>query len=192
MATLVVGDVDVDTYGSIYDEERVVPSGITMDPPSSRPPSWKTKKLLMCAGIIGMTAAVASSALLFYSILDFSKQASTEPSFLLHASVGSDSDCVAGSGAWPYNNVDDDHSHFGDDNEHDDDDNEDRKATKSAFVTCFVSTTGDHCWSHSYNDWAGNWQACNPQGYGASWKLGKPVNDHTDATCGLPCTEFAS
>ena len=58
MATLVVGDVDVDTYGSIYDEERVVPSGITMDPPNSSPPSWKTKKLLMCAGIIGMTAAV--------------------------------------------------------------------------------------------------------------------------------------
>ena len=80
MATLVVGDVDVDTYGSIYDEERVVPlatmdrhHGTNTNRPSS-PPSWKTKKLLMGAGIIGMTAAVASSALLFFSIMDFPKQ----------------------------------------------------------------------------------------------------------------------
>ena len=198
MATLVVGDVDVDTYGSIYDEERVVPlatmdrhHGTNTNRPSS-PPSWKTKKLLMGAGIIGMTAAVASSALLFYSILDFPKQASTEPSFLLHASVGNDSDCVAASGPWPENSVDDDHNPGRDDNIHDDDDN----TVGFAFKTCFVHTGGqDHCWSKSYKDWAGNWQACKPKSFGADWEFGQPINDlgtMSGATCGKPCTEFAS
>ena len=74
MATLVVGDIDVDVdiddYGSFHDEELVVPLPL-MDHnrtnskhPSSSTPSWKTKKL-MCASIIGMTATVASSALVF-------------------------------------------------------------------------------------------------------------------------------
>ena len=83
MATLVVGNVDVDVdvddtdYGSTHDEEIVVPltlmdhncNSTNTKHPSSIP-SWKTKKL-MFAGIIGMTAAVASSALLFLSIMVF-------------------------------------------------------------------------------------------------------------------------
>ena len=81
---------EVDEYGSIHDEEHVVPLA-TLDHnrtntkhPSSSPPSWTTTKLLLCAGMIGMTAAVASSAVLFYSILDYSNQDSTASSFLLH------------------------------------------------------------------------------------------------------------
>ena len=112
MATLVVGDIDVDVdiddYGSFHDEELVVPLPL-MDHnrtnskhPSSSTPSWKTKKL-MCAGIIGMTAAVASSALLLFSIIKkLSGTAPTEELFLLHASVGADDDkCVAATGPWP-------------------------------------------------------------------------------------------
>ena len=60
MAALVVGDVDVDDYGSIHDEELVVPLTLmehnrnrTNTKHSISNPSWKTKKL-MCAGIIGM------------------------------------------------------------------------------------------------------------------------------------------
>ena len=62
---------------------------------------------------------------MFYSILDFSKQASTGPSFLLR-----DSDCVVGLGMglglpWPGNNdfKDDDHPASADDNIKDDDGN---------------------------------------------------------------------
>ena len=64
-------------------------------PPS---PSKKTTTKWMVACIIGMAvAAVVSSALLFVSIMDFSKQASTHESFLLHRKDGT---CVAQSGAW--------------------------------------------------------------------------------------------
>ena len=200
MATRVVGDdvdVDVDTYGSIYDEERLVPSGITVDPPSSSPPSWKTKKL-MCAGLLGMTAAVASSTLLFYSILDVSNQASTEPSFLFHDS-GPYSKCLPASGPWPTNNQIG--GGVNDDNVQDDDDN----TTDHSYVTCFSFQGGkDQCWSKSYKEWAGHWQACRPKGYGSVWELGTPTNDRTDnavltagegvyktRTCGTPCTTFA-
>ena len=170
MATLVAGEVnvdDVDDYGSIYDEELVVPLA-TMDCHHgtntnhlSRSPSWKTKKL-MCAGLIGLTAAVASSALLFFSILDFSNQASTGSTFLLR-----DSDCVVGLGIenihntpWPGNNdfKADDHPASADDNIKDDDGN----PTNTYFFTCFSFQGGeDHCWSMSYKDWAGNWQDSN-------------------------------
>ena len=85
MAKLAVEKPDVEDYGSTNDKERLVPSGITVDPPSSSPPSWKTKKL-MYAGLLGMTAAVASSALLFLSIMDSSGQAQNEESLLLRDS----------------------------------------------------------------------------------------------------------
>ena len=138
MATrVVVGEVDievdVDDYGSIHDEELVVPlatmdrhHGTNTNHPSSSHPSWKTKKL-MCAGIIGMTAAVASSALVFYSIMDFSKQAQTEESFLLNASsVGADNICVAASGPYP-------EGAFSREEQSDDDD----PGMGGPFVSCF-------------------------------------------------------
>ena len=174
----------------------------------SRSPSWKTKKL-MCAGIIGMTAAVASSTLLFYSIMDFSKEASIGPSFLLHAGVGNDDTCYPQSGPWPGhakpNNV------ALDDSVEDDDSN---PHPGKPFRTCFsfnadgklkssffnpTPTTGslvqDQCWSRSYNDPFGNWQPCKPKGFGweyGGWEYGHPVNDNTGKTptCGKPCTEF--
>ena len=38
--------------------------------------------------------------------MDFPKQESTEPSFLLHASVGADDNkCVPASGLWPTNSI---------------------------------------------------------------------------------------
>ena len=196
MATLVVGDVDVDTYGSIYDEERVVPSGITMDPPSSRPPSWKTKKLLMCAGIIGMTAAVASSALLFYSIMDFSKEASIGPSFLLHDSVGvgatDDNYCFTPGFPgppvpWPAGTK----SYESDD------------GPDGPHPTCFIFQGGEnYCWSNSYYD--DGWKPCTPKGFGVGWSIYAPthVTDESRfggydvtaptpiATCGTGCSLF--
>ena len=160
--------------------------------------SWKTKKL-MCAGIIGMTAAVASSALVFYSIMDYSNQDSTASSFLLHASVGADDNkCVPASGPWPAGS-----------GSQDDDGEEAFGASDGPYVTCFASTTGGHCWSHSYIDSWGNWQPCTPQGYGAGWESGSlktddyssgsmGVSGHTFVslsaiqTCGTGCTEFSS
>ena len=201
MATLVVGNVDVDVdvddtdYGSTHDEEIVVPltlmdhncNSTNTKHPSSIP-SWKTKKL-MFAGIIGMTAAVASSAMLFLSIMDFPKQESTEPSFLLHQPDGG---CVAASGPWPENTpsgarADDD------DNIQDDDDN---PYSSHPYVTCFSFKGGqDQCWSKSYMDSYRHWQPCKPKGYGAGWEFGKPTNDNDDTsktpTCGTPCTTFA-
>ena len=66
MAKLVVvgemdidADVDVEDYGSTHDEERVVPSGMMMEYPSSHP-SWKTKKAgVLLVGLLGLTAVVA-------------------------------------------------------------------------------------------------------------------------------------
>ena len=88
-----------------------------------------------------------------------------------------------------------------DDNVQDDDDN----TTDHSYVTCFSFQGGkDQCWSKSYKEWAGHWQACRPKGYGSGWELGTPTNDHTDnavltagvgvyktRTCGTPCTTFA-
>ena len=176
MAILVVGKPDVEDYGSAHDKkERVVPSGITMDDPST--PSWKTKKLLMCAGIIGMTAAVASSALLFCSIMDVSNQASIGPSFLLRDS-GPYSNCLPAPGPWP-----------GFSNLRNDDDGAGRP-----YITCFsvmnpTNEPGDYCWSHSYKDWDGNWHSCTPQGFGSTWKFATYGNSDG---CGTPCTEFSS
>ena len=76
---------EVDDYGSVHDEELEVPVTLMDHKHLSSNPSWKTKKL-MCAGIIGMTAAVASSALLFLSIMDSSGQAQNEESLLLRDS----------------------------------------------------------------------------------------------------------
>ena len=55
-------------YGSTHDEERIVPSGMMMEYPSSGPPSWKTKKAgVVLLGLLGLTAMVASggAALVF-------------------------------------------------------------------------------------------------------------------------------
>ena len=117
---------EVDDYGSVHDEELEVPVTLMDHKHPSSNPSWKTKKL-MCAGIIGMTAAVASSALLFYSIMDFSKQAQTEESFLLNASsVGADNICVAASGPYP-------EGAFSREEQSDDDD----PGMGGPFVSCF-------------------------------------------------------
>lgn len=199
MAKLVVGDVnvevEVDDYGSTHDEELMIPLTLMVDHPGSNP-SWKTKKL-MYAGIIGMTAAVASSALLFLSIMDFSKQESSELSFLLHASVGNDNTCVPASGPWPTNSV-----------SQDDDSQDVNGASDGPYVTCY-SFQGTHCWSHSYYD-SGDWKPCTPNGFGErGWVFDSPTDDITTggdvytsahdtitlsdvATCGTGCTEFSS
>ena len=178
---------ETDNYGATHDDERVVPLA-TMDPnnrtnsnthhPTGNP-SWNTKEKLMCAGIIGMTAAVASSALLFFSILDFSKQASTEPSFLLRDS-GPYSNCLPASGSWPgFNNVRNDD---GGDN--------------GPYVTCFYNKNSvlyapvSYCWSRSYKNWAGDWKPCTPQGFGENWVDAAYFN--TDTGCGTPCPKFSS
>ena len=141
-----------------------------------------------------MTAAVASSALLFFSIMDFPIQESTVPSFLLHASVGDDSKCVAASGPWPTGAV-----------SQDNDGDEVMGASDGPYVTCFTAA-GGYCWSHSYYD-GGDWKQCTPNGSGwsvfsnsddtyTSGAMG--VSGHTTitlsavATCGGGCTEFSS
>ena len=136
------------------------------------------------------TAAVVSSATLFFSgIMDSSGQAQTEESFLLN-DRGPYSTCLPASGPWPDNSQDDDHNHGEDDNIHDDDDN----PTSDSYVTCFSFEGGqDQCWSHSYKDGWGNWQPCKPKGYGTGWEFGTPTNDRMDKThtCGTACTEFS-
>ena len=107
MAIVVVRAVD--DYGATHDEEELVVPLTVLDHNrtitnhlSSSTQSWKTKKLLMCAGILGMTAEVASSALLIFSILDYSNQDSTAPAFLLHTSVvADDNKCLPAAGPWP-------------------------------------------------------------------------------------------
>merc|ERR1711865_60541 len=77
-------------------KERVVPSGMMMESPSSSsPPLWKTKKAgVVLLGLLGLTAMVASGG------------ARTEEAFLLQASVGNDNKCVAATGLpWPTNAV---------------------------------------------------------------------------------------
>ena len=212
-------DVDVDDYGSIYDEELVVPLTLMVQHPRSHPSKiWKMKKVL-CAGIIGMTAAVTSSTVLFYSIMNFSKQARTEPSFLLHASVGADdSKCIPASGPWPTGAV----------SKKDDDDDDGGSSSSGPYVTCFalnvdqdyddeyespaavaaaeVAAAADHCWSHSHYE-SGDWKPCKPKGFFGTqgWSFDSPIasnptgetgfDDQTHEplyTCGKPCTEFAS
>ena len=148
-----------------------------------------SKKFLMCVGILGMTAAVASSAMVLFTIMDYSNQDSTASSFLLHASVGADDDhCVQASGPWPTGSVStDDDTHY---------------LEHHPFVTCFVSTTGGYCWSHSYYN-GDYWEACTPNGFDElMWSVHSPdphdnnvFDDKSDdlpvETCGTPCTEFS-
>ena len=206
MATLVVGDIDIDVdgdvvdYGSTHDEERVVPLGMMMEYPSSSPPSWKTKKVsVVLLGLVGLTAVVASggASLVFPSLVTSSEPArSTEESFLLHASVGADDNkCVPASGPWPTNSV-----------SQDDDGEEATGASDGPYVTCFASTTGGYCWSHSYFD-GDYWKPCTPNGFGEAWAFDASSSDEDDtvstwavltvtlhavATCGTGCTEFSS
>jgi hypothetical protein len=147
---------------------------------------------------MGMTAAVASSAMVLFTIMDYSNQDSTASSFLLHASVGADDDhCVVASGPWPAGSVskDDDISADTHNLEH------------HPFVTCFVSTTGGYCWSHSYYN-GDYWEACTPNGFlnEFTWSVHSPHDSTVDdefsvespqsgdlpvETCGTPCTEFS-
>ena len=78
-------------YGSTHDADLVLPlARVTENHGPS--PSKKNTKTLLGAVMIGLTAAVASSALLFVSIRESSVRARTVPSFLLHASGGADDD----------------------------------------------------------------------------------------------------
>ena len=72
MALLVV-QTAVDDYGSTHDEEIVGPWTMVVTENHPPSPSTKTTTKLMVACIIGMTAAVAASTVLFYSIMDYSK-----------------------------------------------------------------------------------------------------------------------
>ena len=126
--------------------------------------SWKTKNL-MCAGIIGMTAAVASSTLVFYSIMD--KQTSTVPSFLLHASVDADDNkCLPASGPWPAGSVSNGNGDVDDE-------------PTAPFVTCYTFQGGEnYCWTHSYYD--DGWRQCFPDGDG--WSIFNPNTEYTTSS----------
>ena len=171
---------ETDNYGATHDDERVVPLA-TMDPnncadSNTNPagnPSWNTKKFLL--GIMGMTAVVASGASLFLSIIDSSgRQARTAEAFLLNDHGGADDDnCLPASGPWPTGSKP--YSPY-------------ITCLHSPFVTCFVSTTGGYCWSHSYYD-GDTWNACTPYGFDeGAWSVHYPSKDET---CGTPCTEFS-
>ena len=113
-----------------------------------------------------MTAAVASSALVFFSIMEYSKQTSTGPSFLLHASGGAKNEntCEPASGPWPAGSVS---------NGNDDTDDE---PTAPFVVTCYMFQGGeDYCWTHSYYD--DGWHQCFPDGDG--WSIDNPHTDYT-------------
>ena len=150
-------------------KERVVPSGMMMESPSSSsPPLWKTKKAgVVLLGLLGLTAMVASGG------------ARTEEAFLLQARVGNDNKCVAATGPWPTNAVsqsDDGEQAFG--------------ASGGPYVTCWTAA-GGYCWTHSYYD-DGDWKPCTPHGSG--WSVYTNDDDTYDdvATCGTGCTEFSS
>ena len=209
MAPSVAGDddvyVDIFDYGSTYDEERVVPSGMMMEYPSSHP-TWTTKKAgVVLLGLLGLTVSVASggASLFFSSLVTSSEPARTEESFLLQARGGANDDrCVPASGPWPAGSVsggqDDDtpNGHSG------------------PYVTCFTFQGGeDQCWSHSYYD-SGDWKPCTPNGFGvAGWSIDSNSDDsrnddnsgfggagvggfhihlHPVETCGTACTRFSS
>ena len=208
MATLVVAgevdiDVDVEDYGATHNEERVVPSGMMMEYPSSHP-TWKTKKAgVVLLGLLGLTVVVASGgASLFFSSLGTSLEpARTKESFLLQAHVRADDDkCVPASGPWPAGSVSrqEIEAMYNEDDEH-----------NGPFVTCFVfqaadddnSSPTDACWSHSYyHGGVWDWKPCTPQGYGAGWAFDSPGHEGDDAykiltgvaTCGSGCTRFSS
>ena len=176
--TLLVVQTAVDDYGSTHDEEIVGPWTMVVTENHPPSPSTKTTTKLMVACIIGMTAAVASSALFFYSILDFSKQTSTEESFLLHKKDGT---CVVQSGPWTppgtYRKSVDDDAAF---------------AFHSPYSTCFVfqGAKNDYCWSRSYINKHGDWKPCKPEGYGSGGWTEYSRDDDIVNQCGLPCTEF--
>ena len=169
-------------------KERVVPSGMMMESPSSSsPPLWKTKKAgVVLLGLLGLTAMVASggAALVFPSLVTSSESARTEEAFLLQARGGANDDtCVPATGPWPTGAVSQSA-----DGEQD---------VWGPYVTCFTAR-GGYCWSHSYFDESkGGWNKCTPHGSGWS------VYAHTDddggyttlqgvPTCGTGCTEFSS
>ena len=205
MATFVAGDFDVDVdadvkdYGSTLDKkERVVPSGMMMESPSSSsPPLWKTKKAgVVLLGLLGLTAMVASggAALVFPSLVTSSEPARTEEAFLLQASVGNDNKCVAATGLpWPTNAV-----------SQNDDGEQAYGASDGPYVTCFTAA-GGYCWSHSYYD-DGDWKQCTPEGAfsvyapsddtttsGAMGVSGHTFTTLNDVTyCGTGCTGFSS
>ena len=167
-------------------KERVVPSGMMMESPSSSsPPLWKTKKAgVVLLGLLGLTAMVASggAALVFPSLVTSSESARTEEAFLLQARGGANDDtCVPATGPWPTGAVSqDDDDEFGRD---------------GPYVTCFTAA-GGYCWSHSYYD-DGDWKPCTPHGSG--WLVYGPTNDDWRntplqglPTCGTGCTEFSS
>ena len=172
-------------------KERVVPSGMMMESPSSSsPPLWKTKKAgVVLLGLLGLTAMVASggAALVFPSLVTSSEPARTEEAFLLQARVGNDNKCVAATGPWPTGAVSQD-----DDGEHK------YGVSDGPYVTCFTAA-GGYCWSHSYYD-DGDWKQCTPHGSG--WFVYAPTDDNDDdlgyttlqgvPTCGTGCTEFSS
>merc|ERR1711865_1326704 len=183
MATFVAGDFDVDVdadvkdYGSTLDKkERVVPSGMMMESPSSSsPPLWKTKKAgVVLLSLLGLTAMVASGG-----------AARTEEAFLLQARGGANDDtCVPATGPWPTGAV-------SQSNEAE----PDVGASFGPYVTCFTAR-GGYCWSHSYYD-DGDWKPCTPHGSG--WLVYGPTNDDWRntplqglPTCGTGCTEFSS
>ena len=98
---VVVEDVEVEDYGSTHGaEERVVSRPWMVDPPRSPPSLWKTQKW-RCAGILGMTAVVALSVLLFVSRMDSSssvlRATRIEDAVLLHRKDGT---CVVQSSDW--------------------------------------------------------------------------------------------
>jgi len=168
-------------------KERVVPSGMMMESPSSSsPPLWKTKKAgVVLLGLLGLTAMVASggAAPIFPSLVTSSEPARTEEAFLLQARGGANDDtCVPATGPWPAGAV----SQY-------EDGESDLGGSDGPYVTCFTAAgAGGYCWSHSYYD-DGDWKQCTPHGSG--WFVYAPGDDDTlqgVPTCGTGCTEFSS
>lgn len=188
----------VNDYGATQDEELAVPWTRRMDHPPGPARNNTTKLLLTC--ILGMTAVVASSALVLVSLRESTagptRTATNAASFLLRDNTT----CVAGSGPWPTGteNVDDDantvisNSYI-------------KKG--SAYTTCFALKDADnddtigHCWSKSFMDSYGNWQPCKPNGFKKTdeskyWVYGRSLDYIGDkdiiGECGTACTDFAS
>ena len=162
---------------------------------SSSTPSWKTKTLLMCAGMIGMTAAVASSTFsyCFYSILDFPKQESRSGNSIIAGTPGRNialvrsttTTTIGPDGYDRYPQFTDDDAIGGAGHKdgtcvvqsgawpHDalviDDDELFR--SKAPYTTCFVwydnNVATKYCWSRSYLTKGGDWKPCKPKGYGS-------------------------
>ena len=163
--TIYDDDTAVPLGTTTHDEkERIVPSGMMMESPSSSsPPLWKTKKAgVVLLGLLGLTAMVASGG-----------AARTKETFLLQASGGADDNkCVPATGPWPTGAV-----------SQDDDGEQAGGASDGPYVTCFTAR-GGYCWSHSYYD-DGDWKQCTPNGSDWADVAG------TFATCGTGCTKFS-